>query len=482
MASMCAICLEPETQAIPCPACATYVCQPCFQTYLLGESLQPQCPEPSCRKAYPEHFAAEHISSAFKATYDAYTADLLYEAIKHQLEADQPKAAAYKAAKARSLELTKQELGLRRRYTYDAAFEYERDRVLFTIHTHGLHALRHNPPPPPPPANETAHKQLCPKGACPGTLVDSKCPLCTTEVCKSCNVTLSPHPQSHSCDPSDVASYNAIKAEAKPCPSCNVTISKVDGCDQMWCTQCHVTFSWLTGTPVDEPTHNPHYYEWRRLNGTLAPAPHRDAVCRPLVLRRTALTDCFSAQTKATASTLLQGWTARHNFEQAYPSHKPLLHGHLPLPVLPESEATHLPPAHYYVGLTKFYDTVTYNRYKANHLQRTPIDTYVLRITYLAGEISEAMFKSKLHACHTTYVQERTLFQIHDMVFRASMDLLIMFRQTIKAASTPDLSTAHNTYIQLRALFNYANTYLKKYAALFNRPSEPLYNPNPYGY
>jgi len=159
-----------------------------------------------------------------------------------------------------------------------------------------------------------------------------------------------------------------------------------------------------------------------------------------------------------------------------------MLHGHLPLPVLPESEATHLPPAHYYVALTNFYDTIVNNRYAANHLQHTPIDTYVLRITYLAGEIPEAMFKSKLYACHTTYVQERTLFQIHTMVFRASMDILIMFRQTIKAATTSDLSTAHSAYIQLRALFTYANTYLKKYTALFNRPANTIYNPDPYGY
>ena len=42
-------------------------------------------------------------------------------------------------------------------------------------------------------------------------------------------------------------------------------ISKIDGCNQMWCTQCHVAFDWKTGA-IQNSVHNPHYFEWLRKN------------------------------------------------------------------------------------------------------------------------------------------------------------------------------------------------------------------------
>ena len=104
---------------------------------------------------------------------------------------------------------------------------------------------------------------------CKGFLDKSlTCGLCAVKVCFSC------HEQrlgGHVCNKDVVASVKAIRAEARPCPSCSALISKIDGCDQMWCTQCHVTFSWITGLRETGATHNPHYYAWARLNGGLAP-------------------------------------------------------------------------------------------------------------------------------------------------------------------------------------------------------------------
>ena len=37
----------------------------------------------------------------------------------------------------------------------------------------------------------------------------------------------------------------------------------------MWCTQCHVAFSWRTGEIDHGNIHNPHALAWKRKNGNL---------------------------------------------------------------------------------------------------------------------------------------------------------------------------------------------------------------------
>jgi len=64
------------------------------------------------------------------------------------------------------------------------------------------------------------------------------------------------------CDPSIVESIKAIQKETKPCPKCGTSISKIHGCDQMWCTICQTTFSWRTGEIDTGNVHNPHYWEF----------------------------------------------------------------------------------------------------------------------------------------------------------------------------------------------------------------------------
>lgn len=65
----------------------------------------------------------------------------------------------------------------------------------------------------------------------------------------------------HKCDPQDIQTATLLKQNTKPCPKCHVLIYKIDGCDQMRCTQCHVAFSWIRGT-IETRIHNPHYFEW----------------------------------------------------------------------------------------------------------------------------------------------------------------------------------------------------------------------------
>jgi len=112
----------------------------------------------------------------------------------------------------------------------------------------------------------------CVKTKCEGFLsTDYKCGLCDVQVCAECHTVKE---DGHFCDPATVASIKQIRKEARPCPTCTTLISKIDGCDQIWCTQCHTAFSWTTGRVDTGVVHNPHYFQYMRIKGQEVPRRH----------------------------------------------------------------------------------------------------------------------------------------------------------------------------------------------------------------
>ncbi len=121
----------------------------------------------------------------------------------------------------------------------------------------------------------------CPDENCRGYLSSQlKCGVCDMWTCSECLQIKGPNRDSeHTCNPDDVATAKMLKNETRPCPKCTTSIYKIDGCDQMWCTQCHTAFSWRTGV-IQTRIHNPHYYEWQRNNnGGTAPRNIGDIEC-----------------------------------------------------------------------------------------------------------------------------------------------------------------------------------------------------------
>ena len=104
----------------------------------------------------------------------------------------------------------------------------------------------------------------CSNGDCKGfiTKPNYECGLCQYKVCSKC---LNEKTEHHECKPEDLNTVEFMIKTSKPCPKCAAYIHKIEGCDQMWCTQCNTAFSWKTGEIICNSTiHNPHYYEWMR--------------------------------------------------------------------------------------------------------------------------------------------------------------------------------------------------------------------------
>jgi hypothetical protein len=119
--------------------------------------------------------------------------------------------------------------------------------------------------------------RACPIEDCRGFLSQQwKCGLCNVSTCSKCNVpklTKSSNvdqeqdADDHVCNPNDVATAELLAKDTKPCPQCGTGIFKIDGCDQMWCTECRTAFNWRTGQLETGHVHNPHYFEYQRRIG-----------------------------------------------------------------------------------------------------------------------------------------------------------------------------------------------------------------------
>lgn len=91
-----------------------------------------------------------------------------------------------------------------------------------------------------------------------------KCRVCELSVCNKCN---SEKTENHKCSEDDIKSNEYISRNSQKCPNCKVAVSKVDGCDDMWCVNCKTKFSYVSGKVITRIIHNPHLNEYVKNNG-----------------------------------------------------------------------------------------------------------------------------------------------------------------------------------------------------------------------
>jgi hypothetical protein len=140
------------------------------------------------------------------------------------------------------------------------------------------HYIRHGPSQHTPQVQERRQFiAACPKADCRGFLSTAyKCGTCEGHFCSQCRESKE---EGHTCDPTLVETIKEILRDSRPCPTCGTAISRVSGCDQMYCTQCNTAFSYAKGTVIKGVIHNPHYFErMRALGGAPARQPG-DAPC-----------------------------------------------------------------------------------------------------------------------------------------------------------------------------------------------------------
>lgn len=107
----------------------------------------------------------------------------------------------------------------------------------------------------------------CSYNDCKGFLSTKyKCGVCERYTCSKCFISKS---KNHKCKENDILSAKHIKKSTKHCPSCGANVFRISGCAQMFCTHCNTAFSWTTGKIVTGRIHNPHYFEYIRMNNEM---------------------------------------------------------------------------------------------------------------------------------------------------------------------------------------------------------------------
>jgi len=119
----------------------------------------------------------------------------------------------------------------------------------------------------------------CPDAECRGFLSSAwKCGLCHSNFCVECHGKKH-EGEKHECDEDEKATIKVLKEESKPCPSCNMPISRIDGCSQVWTPCCKIAFDWNTGKIDNGRIHSPEYYAYMRRTLGGVPREKEDDHC-----------------------------------------------------------------------------------------------------------------------------------------------------------------------------------------------------------
>lgn len=307
----CEVCCETFNRSthskIKCPYCPFRSCSTCCERYLCDTPDDAHCM--SCRKGWTREVLVDNFTQKFVSkTYKDRRENLLFEREKSLMPATQPYVeiekkirsitsdiVAVKVAMERANEqwarvanrplalfavdnnlttefdaaiLRHQEASEKRKVVSNLAIdlqhlEWHQNQLMHRLHGGQLdHEKR-------------AFVRACPVTDCRGFLSTAwKCGICDNWTCPECHeVKGADKDAPHACDPNNIATARMLARDSRNCPKCAALIFKIDGCDQMWCTQCHTAFSWRTGRIETHTIHNPHYYDFMRARGNLPRNP-----------------------------------------------------------------------------------------------------------------------------------------------------------------------------------------------------------------
>jgi len=264
--NICSVCIEPfnkNTRNLVKCYCGYECCKECVKKYLLDLSNDPECM--SCKMKWDKKFMSEKLDKNFiTKEYKKHRENILYEREMALFQGTQPYV-------ERQIQIEKLEKEI----------EKLNDEYLIKLDDLGerLKELKQN---------KTIEKRKfirkCPNNECQGFLSTAlKCELCECFACGDCREIkgfTSEEKNAHECKKEILESIKILEKDSKPCPKCASLIFKINGCDQIYCVECHTAFSWKTLKIETGVIHNPHYFEYQmKQNNGFIPRNPLDIQC-----------------------------------------------------------------------------------------------------------------------------------------------------------------------------------------------------------
>lgn len=237
--------------------CKYAACKECVRTYLTNTTAEPHCMK--CRKKWDLEFLKTHLNASFMQTeYRDHRKNILIDSALSKMSEHYANAIIYNNQKKAEAEIKKKNERI-------TELHAEIEQIYSQIRT-----IRANPELLLKKSTEERRKFVmpCQSDGCRGMLSSSyKCDLCEKYTCAQCFGSIIGEKADHTCKQDDIDTAEELRRNSKPCPQCGARISKIDGCDQMWCVECKTAFSWNRGTIETGNVHNPHFFQWMRQNG-----------------------------------------------------------------------------------------------------------------------------------------------------------------------------------------------------------------------
>jgi len=302
----CEVCCETLNKSsrspVTCPYCPFLVCATCSERYLCETVQDAHCM--ACKKGWDREILMRNLTSKFVTrTYKERREELLFDRERSLMPATQPYVelelqvrkinkqivdmkVALEASGIKTNRISREDPAVlaaenslasefegtifRQRKVWDEYkvgtairadiqfLEWQREYLL--THVYGNNTIERR-----------QFVRACPYTGCKGFLSTAwKCGLCEMWTCPDCHEGRGADREGeHTCNPDSLETAKMLERDSRNCPKCAAMIFKIDGCDQMFCTQCHTAFSWRKGTIELGTIHNPHYYDYMRRQGHL---------------------------------------------------------------------------------------------------------------------------------------------------------------------------------------------------------------------
>ena len=425
---MCPVCMDDcfESNKVTCIKCENECCKTCFQRFILENSeLSPKCMHDTCEKKITIQNIIMSVDKLwFDTIYKSYRSDLLMKIEELKLNETMESAKVYQEAFYVLLNST---------YSYEII---ENATVCRDVYGKGWEGFDFAKNEARPLSAYKGFQFACSNIGCRGMVSDSNCNLCGSQICIECHEIIK---LNHKCNKDTVESMQAIFKEAKPCPKCSALISKIEGCDQMFCTQCHTTYSWNTGQLVTGFVHNPHYFAWLDEQKKLIPV-RMNMECQEFISYQRLL-----------------GIFHNYQLDKKNPPLSPMISLFDKLPSI----------EHYRMAFKGLHANILHVRATSgNHANVVEVDNHELRVKLLCDDINEEEMKIILFKKDYDFHRYISYFNIYLLVFQVTgilFDNLWAYHFDNKKCADKSIlkinsfDYIHSIYFQIQKILEYGN-------------------------